>query len=200
MSEITQTDNGLGGRIPLLKPADLSADQKKLYESLDDNLVPWAKKSGFQATTPDGALIGPFNGMLYSPLLGQGMIEYLSAERKHTSLSPRQREVVILTVGSVWKCAYELYAHTSVAEKAGLEPQTIRALAAGESPGDGLTTDERFIHQFVHELTADRRVSDETYDTVAARFGPVGVADVIHLASLYMGTCALLNGFAVPVP
>ena len=103
----------LVGRLPLLEPDELDHDQRKLYEALDGEMVPWAKKSGFEATTGDGRLIGPFNPLLYSPQIGQGFVEYLSAERESTSLSARVREVIILSVGAVWQSAYEIYAHVA---------------------------------------------------------------------------------------
>ena len=65
-------DNSLGGRLPLLERDELASDQKKLYDKLQDSMVKWADKSGFQAQTPDKKLIGPFNAMLRSPLVSQG--------------------------------------------------------------------------------------------------------------------------------
>src|SRR6202008_1934409 len=41
------------------------------------------------------------------------------AEERHTSLDERIRQVVILTVGAVWRAPYELYAHSAVAHHSG---------------------------------------------------------------------------------
>jgi len=43
----------------------------------------------------------------------------VDAEQKHTSLSRRVCEVVILSVGAVWKYDYEIYAHSAVGRKVG---------------------------------------------------------------------------------
>lgn len=196
---MTSNEDSLGGRLPLLGKSELDGPQSKLYDAMDKDLVPWAKKSGFQAAAEDGRLLGPFNSLLYSPMLSQGFLEYLSAERKHTSLDARVREVIILSVGAVWRSAYELYAHTAVAEKAGLAPGVIKALAAGQSP-DGLSDEQAVAHAFSHALASERKVDPDLYARAEQAFGRKGVVDMIHLVSLYMATSALLNAFAVPTP
>ena len=191
--------DSLGGRLPLLGKSELDGAQSTLYEAMNKEMVPWAKKSGFKASTEDGRLLGPFNPLLYSPMVGQGFMEYLGAERKHTTLSAKVREVIILSVGAVWQSAYELYAHTAVADKAGLEHETIEALAAGRTP-QTMPDDQRVAHEFARSLAAEHKVAPELYARAEETFGRKGIVDMIHLTSLYMGTSALLNAFAVPVP
>lgn len=192
-------DNSLGGRLPLLAPADLDRPQSKLYAKLQDTLGAWAKKSGFQAETDDKRLIGPFNPMLRSPVVSQGFIEALDAETKHTTLNEKIRQVVILTVGGVWQAAYELYAHTAVGKQAGLDEPTIAALAAGQTPAT-LTPDELAAHEFTRLLTSEYRVPEDVYQRAIDHFEEEGVVNIIYLAGNYMSTCALLNAFAVPAP
>ena len=196
---MSTNDDALGGRLPLLRPDRLDAAQRDLYATLDADLIPWAKKSAFTAATADGRVVGPFNPLLYSPRLGRAFVEYLAAERQHTSLKPREREVVILTVGAAWRSAYELYAHAAVAAKAGLDQATVDALAAGGTPG-GLTGNELLAHRFTRQLVVDHKVDPTLYRQAADAFGDKGLVDLTHLASLYLGTCALLNAFDVPVP
>ncbi len=196
---MNDTENSLGGRLPLLGKTELDGAQVTLYEAMNKEMVPWAKKSGFKAITEEGRLLGPFNPLLYSPMIGQGFMEYLGAERKHTTLDARVREVIILSVGAVWQAAYELYAHAAVADKAGLERETIDALAAGNTPAT-MPDDQRIAHEFARSLAAERKVAPELYAKTEEMFGRAGIVDMIHLISLYMGTSALLNAFAIPVP
>ena len=190
----------LGGRLSLLKPTDLSPDQRKLHGILSENMVSWAKESGFQADTADGELIGPFNPMLYSPHIGQALIQYLGAEREHTALTPKVREVVILTVGAVWGAAYELCAHAAVGRKAGLDEASIQALVVGGAATETLAVEESAAHEFTRALVAERRVEPELYTRTVEIFGEKGVVDMIHLAGNYMTVSALLNAFDVPAP
>ena len=55
-------------RLPLLPPADLSPDQKNLYDDMADVIE---KNFGdLIARRSDGALIGPFNAWLHFPQFG----------------------------------------------------------------------------------------------------------------------------------
>ena len=189
----------LGGRLPLLTPGQLDAEQKKTYDQIDSTMVPWANESGFQAKGADGSLLGPFNAMLYSPALAAGQTAYLQAEREHTSLSPQLREVVILTVGAVWKSSYELYAHRAVAAKQGISETDINALSMGD-PALGLGEEAVMAHRFVHALAKQHTVADTLFQDALSMFGYRKLIDMIHLASLYMATSTMLNAFAVPTP
>lgn len=159
----------------------------------------WATKSGFQAATADGQLIGPFNVMLRSPLLSQASNAMTAAEGQHTSLSERVRQVVILTVGAVWQAAYELYAHTAVAEKAGFDMPTIQGLVAGQKPAS-LSKEESVAYDFTHALATKHQIAAPLYEQTLATFGEKGVVDMIYLAGQYMTVSSLLNTFAVPAP
>ncbi len=192
-------DAALGGRLPLLPPAELDAEQTRLHQALVATMVPWAKKSGFQADLPDGRLIGPFNGFLYSPRIGQAFVDLLHAEQADTALPAAVREVVILSVGAVWRSAYELYAHRAVAQQQGLDPLVIDALATGRPPV-GLTDEQAAAHAFATALAADHAVPADVYQRAVDHFGPKGVVDLVHLVGLYMATSALLNAAAVPAP
>ncbi len=193
------TNDDLGGRIPLVKPADLSASQQSLYKKISETSVPWANASGFVAKIADGRLVGPFNILLESPGLGEAFAEFQSAEQKTTSLSERVRQVVILTVGSVWKASYELYAHSAVARTTGLAEDVVQSLVRGEG-AEGLTEEENTAQEFTRQLAMERTVSQKTFDNARATFGVRGIVDIVFLAGSYETVCSLLNTFAVPVP
>ncbi len=189
-------------RLPLLEPAALNPDQHEMYERIAAGMLPWAKGSGFEAQTPDGKLLGPFNAMLYSPELGAAQQNYLDTERDATSLDARVREVVILTVGAVCRSEYELYAHRAVAAKAGLAADDIEALATGAELGTTtqLRPTEQAAHRFVRAVTRDHRVPADVYSEAQKLFGHKGLVDMLHLAGIYMAVSAVLNAFEVPVP
>lgn len=96
----------------------------------------------FRSKTSGGRLIGPYNPMLLSPNTTSGFLDFIESDARSTTLDARLREVVILTIGAVWKSGYEIYAHSAVARKAGLPEQAIRDLAAGGCP-DQLTDQEK---------------------------------------------------------
>ena len=196
---MTTSSPSLGGRLRLLSPGVLRPEQKRVYDAIMKRMVPWAEKTGFQAADEEGRLLGPFNPMLISPRLGEASLIGVEAEREHTSLTPRIREIIILTVGAVWGAAYEIYAHTAVAASVGLHADTIQTLVSGHVP-EGLSEEETVAHEFTHMLVAEHKVDARMYSRAVAAFGEKGLADLIFLAGNYMTVSALLNAFDVPVP
>ena len=189
----------LGGRLPLFDPTKLTNAQKGVYDEIRKNMVPWAEAAGFKAQLSDGRLVGPFNAILASPEIASSFLALQASEQEHTSLHERVRQVVILTVGAVWKSDYERYAHAAVARKAGLSDEVIRALAEGQQTDD-LTEDERIAQRFTKQLTADRQVDDSLYAEAESTLGTKGIVDLIVLAGCYGIVSSLLNAFRVPVP
>ena len=192
-------DEALGGRIKLLSPSELSPDQKRTYDTIITEMIPWAESAGFQSKTEDGRLIGPFNSVLHSPGITAAFLALQAAEQKHTTLDERVRQVVILTVGAVWGCDYERYAHAAVARKAGIADADIAALAKGD-PTDGLSAKERLAQRFTYEITSNHRIDDALYDEAQSTFGPQGLVDLLYLAGCYDTVSSLLNTFKVPAP
>ncbi len=196
---MSNQNENLGGRLPLLDPKELAPDQAKLYKVMENTLIAWGKQSGFEVNTSDGKFIGPFNPSLYSPGITEGFSTFMDAEPKNTKLDKRTRQVVILTVGAVWNSPYELYAHSKEARKVGLPEVAIQALTSGESP-EGLTSNELVAHRFARQLTAEHRVDDDVYRKAKQAFGDEGLVDMVYLIGIYLVTCALLNSFEIPAP
>ena len=191
--------DALGGRLPLADPADLSAAQRQVFDSLTATAVPWANDTGFQSTTADGRLIGPFNPALLNPATAAATFELQYAELTHTSLTARVHETVILAVGAVWQADYELYAHSAAARKAGIPEDAIAVLVNGGIP-DNLSEDERIAAQLTRQLSTRHRVEESLYRQAESRFGTEGLNDIVALIGIYHSVCATLTLFAIPAP
>jgi 4-carboxymuconolactone decarboxylase len=189
----------LGGRLPLLEPRTLSVAQKKLYDRLNATMIPWADGARFKSKTAAGELIGPFNPILFSPGISTPFMDFHDAEEKHTSLSERVRQVVILAVGAVWKADYEIYAHAAAARAAGISADAIRTLSTGGLPDD-LSDQEKIAQRYARQLSAEHRVDAALYRTSERAFGKQGLVEITFLIGIYHVVCSLLNAFEVPVP
>jgi 4-carboxymuconolactone decarboxylase len=108
-------------------------------------MIQWAEGVSFRSKTSGGRLIGPFNPMLLCPNTTSGFLDFIECGARSTTLDARLREVVILTVGAVWKSGYEIYAHEAVARKAGLPEQAIHDLAAAGAPTSSPTRKKSLI-------------------------------------------------------
>ena len=194
-----QREDYLGGRLALLRTANLSIAQRELYDYLVDTKLRQFTTAGITGQLEDGRLIGPFNPFLYSPSAGRAFNGWMDAQSSSTFLTPKASQVVILTVGAVWQSQYELYAHTAAARKAGLNESVVGALLAGREPV-GVSEELLIAYRFTRELVSKRSVSDSTYDHALAAFTVVGVVDLVNLIGYYLATSAILNAFAVPAP
>ena len=195
----SEAAQALGGRLLLLMPAELSPEQTRLYGRIQADMVPWADKAGFQSRLDDGRLIGPFNPILFSPAIGDAFLSLQAAEEHHTSLDERTRQVVILTVGAVWRCDYERYAHAAVARKTGLSSAEIADLSRGELPND-LSPEEALAQRLARQLAESREIEPDLYAEAEQTFDPKTLVDLVALAGIYGLVCGLLNGFAIPAP
>ncbi len=88
-------------RVPRPAPAQLDAEQRRLYESIT---------SGSRAAGPDaahltdehGRLAGLFNAMPLNPPIGDALQRLGAAVRYEGRLADRNREIAILAVAAHW--------------------------------------------------------------------------------------------------
>jgi 4-carboxymuconolactone decarboxylase len=188
-----------GGRLRALQRTDLNATQRVFYDSMVANEVPWAEGGGARAIADDGSLLGPFNALLFSPVISTAMLDVFRADKTNTALPKRVHEIVILTVGASCRAAYELYAHRAIGRAVGLADATIDAIVSEGQPRFDSDA-ETVAHEFTTQLIRTNRVDDVTYATAANEFGETGLVDMIMLIGLYVTVCAIVNVFEVPVP
>jgi 4-carboxymuconolactone decarboxylase len=189
----------LGGRLPLYDREGLTPVQKDLFDWQMREAVPWAGAAGFQARTQAGQLIGPFNPALLSPAISKAFFEFVLAEHQSTSLSKRDREVIILTVGAAWQAPYELYAHCAVGCHVGLSDDEVRTLAEGGLPQD-LSDTVTVAHRVARALSLEHRLDDALYREAEKLLGANGIMDAVILTGVYHTVCAILNAFEIPAP
>lgn len=148
---------------------------------------------------PRGRLIGPFNAWLRSPELGNRLQKVGEYIRFTSSLPTRLNELAILIVARSWTSQFEWWAHAKFALDAGLDPQVVADIAAGQRPA-AMRDDEAVVYDFATELRREKRVSDATYAAMRGRFGEQAIIDVIVAMGYYDIVSMTLNVAEVPVP
>jgi 4-carboxymuconolactone decarboxylase len=196
---MTKPSHSLGGRLALADPTTLTSPQRELFNVMEATQVPWANEAGFQATTADGRLIGPYNSFLLHPEIAAKILEFSAADKSHTTLTQREHEVVIIAVGAVWDADYELYAHTTLARNAGLSEDAVATLATGGIPDD-LSEHEKIAARLARELSTHHRVDDKLFREAEQAFGTTGLFDIAALIGQYHIVCTALTLFEVPAP
>jgi len=117
---------------------------------------------------------------------------YLNGRR--STLPPRVRELAILRVAWRRRCRYEWAQHVRIAAKAGVTREEIALVRAGDGGGDGLA---RLVISAVDELDAHSRLSDETYQELAASFGERQLMDLVFTIGTYVLLAMAFNAFGL---
>ncbi len=175
----------VGNRFPPLKWAQMSEQQKTMMRHVLDG--------------PRTAPNGPFNVMLRAPIMGDYAQELGAQVRFNSSLPAPLREMAILMAARHWTAHYEWNAHKTAALSAGLNPDIVAAIAAGERP-KSMQPNEAALHRFCSELLETTRVGDATFAAAKAAFGEQGVTEIIFTLGYYSTVSMLLNVDEYPLP
>ena len=184
-------------RLPLIAPADLSAEQKPLYDDMRKGIA--SNFNAFQTVRDDGALMGPWNPWLHEPGIGRAIWDLTLAMTANASLPDDVRQIVILTVGARFDAAYEIYAHIAVAEREGMKPERLATLTADLKPSD-LSPAQSVAFDVAFKLVRRGTLPEPLYRLAVDTFGQHGANELIYLVGLYSLVSTTLNGFNVPVP
>ena len=175
-------------RLPVVPEDTMTDPQRRLLEAI---------KSGPRGKFTYG---GPFAVYLHAPEFGALAQELGAFCRYKTKLPPRLSELAILVTAQHWQAQYEWFAHATIAERAGVSPQTIADLRAGRTPS-GAPEDERALYAFITELYATRRVSEANYAAVRKLLGgDAATVELVGLLGYYALVAMTLNVFRMLPP
>lgn len=166
-------------------PDTQTAEQKRVYEIITSG--------------PRGRVRGPLAIWLHRPELAEAAQALGAYCRYGSSLEPRLSELAILCMACVWQAEFEWWAHKPIALKAGLSPEVVDALKAGERPAF-TNPEEAVVHDIVFTLSKDRRIPDELYDRGRTILGNDRLVDLVGLCGYYTLISMTLNAFDVQLP
>ncbi len=170
-------------RITILKRDDMNEEQGRVYDEVE---------------AAGGPLGGPYYAYIRNPALMR-QAQDLSNCLRDASLSPRERQVAILTIARHWGAEYPWAVQVRASLAAGVEQSIVDAINAGEVP-DLSDARERAAHEVAKELLADRGLSDATYAAAEAAFGVEGLVDLVATIGQFSMTCCTANAFDVTPP
>jgi 4-carboxymuconolactone decarboxylase len=169
-------------RLPLIGPADMTAEQADLY----GRLVSDERRGGPKAMlAQEGGvgLAGPFNAFLLSPEIGDSLQSLGRELRFGGQLSDRVREIVILTVAAARGSEFEWNAHVRIGRRAGLTDEEIDGIAAGTGTLDAAP--EQVAYLLAQAMVIEREVADELYVAAISQFGTHEVFELSVLVGYY---------------
>src|SRR5690349_1337118 len=170
-------------RIPIIERAAMNAEQARVYD---------AAKQG------SGIVGGPFLAYIRLPKLFDAC-QSLRESLAHGPLSPREQQIVNLTVARHWGARYPWFAQVRRSLSVGIAPAVIDAINARQTP-DLPDARERTCHAVAREVLADKRLSDQSYAAAEKTMGLESLVALIAATGSFSMTCLTANTFAIEPP
>lgn len=168
-------------RVRLNETQDLPEDYRWIFERMEKS----------------GSLLNIFRALSHSPEAMRRFMKLGTYILQEGVLDAGLRELAILRAGAVCRSPYEFSQHISIARRAGLSDAQIRGAIA---PNTALF-DRRQMAALAYagELSAESRVSQATYDAVAAFLNAEEILELTLTVGYYNMVSRLLNALEVDI-
>jgi alkylhydroperoxidase family enzyme len=130
------------------------------------------------------------------PKLAKRWLVFGSHVLGKSTLSARERELVILRTGHLCQSAYEWGQHVRIAKAAGISDAEIEQIKVGPD-APGWDPFEATLLRATDELRTDSCISDSTWQALAARYSEQQLLDLIFAIGQYTMVCMALNSLGV---
>jgi alkylhydroperoxidase family enzyme len=134
--------------------------------------------------------------LAYHPELTEAFNHLISHALYFTTISPRQRELLVLRVAHRRSARYEWGQHAYLAARAGLTPEEIERIRSGIGT-EGWHPLDAALLTAVDELVADARIGDETYAVLSAELSTQQIMDIVFTVGAYEVFAMALRTFEV---
>ena len=115
-----------------------------------------------------------------------------------TSLSERQRELLVLRVAALRHSDYEWAQHAVLAGDAGLAPAEVAAIAEGPD-APGLDPLDRLLVRAVDELLASAEISERTWAALGDQLDEQQLMDLVFTVGAYETLAMAFRSFGVEI-
>ena len=134
-----------------------------------------------------------FRVWAHNPAVLEVTLEYL--DTLYEQLTPRTKELVILTVASARGARYEWHQHVDIARDNGVTLEEMRAIGGGDfSPFD----DEEYVLLQYAMAVESGGVTDQIHDALAASYSPAEIVAIGLLVDFYVGLCNYVASVDLP--
>jgi AhpD family alkylhydroperoxidase len=136
--------------------------------------------------------------LAYHPALTEAFNTFNGHILFASSLSPRERELVVLRVACLRRCDYEWAQHTVLAHDAGLTVDEIKRVVVG-GEADGWSELEQALLRAVDELVEEATLSDQTWSTLTGAFDEKQMLDLVFTVGAYDALAMAFRSFDVAI-
>ncbi len=146
----------------------------------------------------DGRVFNVFTTLARHPKLLKRWLVFANHCLVKSSLSARDRELVILRAGWLSGSAYEWAQHQRIAREAGLDDEEIGRVRDGAGAG-GWSASESALLASVDELIETKTLSDKAWTALSAHYDEQNILDLIFTAGNYATLAMALNALGVEI-
>jgi alkylhydroperoxidase family enzyme len=152
--------------------------------------------SPLDPTSPKG--LNAMGVLAYHPELTAAYNNLISHALYFTTITPRQRELLILRVAHLRGSRYEWAQHVYQAGIAGLSVEEVGRVRAGARAGGWDELDSALLSA-ADELVAEARIADPTYAVLARALDTRQLMDVVFTVGAYEVFAMAMRTFDVPL-
>ena len=180
--------------------ATIASAQDRLPPIPADKWSPAQKKAAadYKELRKQDLTAPPWTVLLRVPDYVMPSLELRIHNQVNSALSPKLTEFAILIAARHLTSNFEWTTHTGPANKAGVSPAIIAAVAEGRRP-ERMAEDEEILYDFCTELLHNQSVSDPTYARALAKFGEPGVVEAASLEGYYTFLAMVMNAARSPL-
>jgi 4-carboxymuconolactone decarboxylase len=139
-----------------------------------------------------GSMPPPSSYLTYAGKAGVLLSDLVEHLRYRTTLTDAEIELAICTSVRAADVDFIWNAHVKLGLKAGVREEAINAIDTFTSLDD-LTQDEALIIGYGRELLEERKVTDETFEAVRARYGDKGLMELTAVMGVYQMNATILR-------
>ncbi len=158
----------------------------------------WSEETSqiFRGQQMRGRVANIFRTLANHPKLAKRWLVFGNHILSKSTLTPRDREIVILRMGWLCQSAYEWGQHRVIGKAAGLSDDEIAAIKDGPDAGSW-RHHEACLIRATDELRNDSFISDDTWSNLSAEYSEQQMMDLVFTCGQYNMVCMALNSFGV---
>jgi alkylhydroperoxidase family enzyme len=181
-------------RVEPIPPRQWPPDMSKALAAAYRPSNPRHPVSPLDPSSPKG--LNLMGTLAHHPELTTAYNHLISHALYFTTITPRQRELLVLRVAHLRGAAYEWAQHVYQAEVVGISPDEVARVQIG-SDAEGWTPVERALLAAADELVAGASIGAATYDELARELDTQQMMDVVFTVGVYDVLAMVLRTFGV---
>jgi len=134
-----------------------------------------------------------FRAWAHNPEVLEATLEYLNT--LYDQLTPRKKELVILTVAWARGARYEWHQHVDIAREKGVNTEEMRAIGGGDF---SVFDDAEFVLLQYAEAVATGEVTDQRHAALARHYTNSEIVAIGLIVDFYVGLCNYVASVELP--